>query len=100
MFCQTLFFCSGLNILHPGDVFFLTEAVILSSNSNFFAVIAAYCNNDLTSSKKVNCFMVFLSPFTLTELSGNTSFLRRVQKVTSVSCNWFISMHVVYFVLW
>ena len=31
------------------------------------------------------------------EPSGNTGFFQWVQKVTSVGCNWLISIHVVCF---
>ena len=30
----------------------------------------------------------------------NKGLIQRIQKVTSVGCNWFISIHVVYFVSW
>ena len=34
------------------------------------------------------------------DLSWNVAFLQRVQKVTSVDCNWLISIHVVNLVSW
>ena len=54
-----------------------------------------------TASQKYIFRLRFLPPLlTLMDLSGNKCFLQRVQKVTSVGCNWFVSIHVVYFVSW
>ena len=80
MFHQTMFFYSKLCIQHPGDGT-LTQAVILSSTSNFFAPVAACCNNMRPSkSQKYNCRLRFSRPsLTLTDLSGNTCFLQRAQ---------------------
>ena len=44
MFHQTMFFYPKLCIQHPGDGT-LTQAVILSSTSNFFAPVAAFRND-------------------------------------------------------
>ena len=83
MFHQTMFFYPKLYIQNPGDGT-LTQAVILSSTCNFFAPVAACCNNMRPSkSQKYNCRLRFPRPsLTLTDLSGNTCFLQRAQKVT------------------
>ena len=83
MFHQTMFFYPELYIQNPGDGT-LTQAVILSSTSNFFAPVAACCNNMRPSkSQNYNCRLGFSRPsLTLTDLSGNTCFLQRAQKVT------------------
>ena len=77
-----------------------TQACILSSNSSFFATIAALCNNMLPQAKSITNVYVFrLSlSITITDLAGNTDFLQRVQKIAYVGCNWLISIHVVGFV--
>ena len=63
----------------------LTEAVILSSTSNFFVTIALLCNNIMTSKQKFNNVSIFLSAsFILTDPSKNTGFVQRVQNVMSV----------------
>ena len=65
----------------------LTQAVILSFTSNFFATIAPLYNNMRPQVKSITIVKVFSPPsLTLTELSGNTGVLQRVQKVTSVGC--------------
>ena len=65
----------------------LTQAVILSFTSNFFATIAPLYNNMRPQVKSITIVKVFSPPsLTLTELSGNTCVLQRVQKVTSVGC--------------
>ena len=81
MFHQTMFFYPKLYIQNGT----LTQAVILSStSSNFFAPVAACYNNMRPSkSQKYNCRLRFSRPsLTLTDLSGNTCFLQRAQKVT------------------
>ena len=45
MFHLTMFFYSKLYIQQPGDIIFLTQAVIFSSTNNFVAAIATLCNN-------------------------------------------------------
>ena len=80
----------------------LTQVVILSSTSNFFATIASLCNNVTTSSKKnvTNVYVFLLCHYhviTPTDHSQNTGFFQRVQKVTSVSCNGLISIDFVHF---
>ena len=76
----------------------LSQAVILSSTSNFFSTIAALCKSMTTSSQKYNWRLRFSPPsFTLTDLSGNAGFLQRVQKVAYAGCNLLIWIHVAYF---
>ena len=77
----------------------LTQSVILSSTSNFFATIATHCNYMRPLKSKYHQRLhFFASVNTLTDLSGNIGFLQRVQKVRFVNCNWLISTHVVDFV--
>ena len=59
MFHQTMFFYPKLCIQHPGDGT-LTQAVILSSTSNFFAPVAAFCNNMRPQVKNITA--VYVSP--------------------------------------
>ena len=93
MFHQTMFFYPKLYIQHPRDGT-LTEAVILSSTSNFFAPVAAF--NILAQVRKYNYRLCFSPPsLTPTDLSGNTCFLQRLKRSRS---NWLISIHVAYFV--
>ena len=67
----------------------LTHAGVLSSINNFFATIPLPCF-------KVTCDTHPL----IRDLSGNTGFLQRVQKVMSAGCDWLILIHVVFFVSW
>ena len=74
---------------------------IYLSTRNFFATIATYCNNMPLQVKNTTIVHVFCPhSHTETDLSGNTCFLQQVQKVMSESCNWLISINVVYFVFW
>ena len=89
MFQKTMFVYSKLYIQHPGDIISLTHAGILSSTSNLFATIA------------LPCFEVTCDTHPpLRDLSGNTGFLQRVQKIMSVGCDWLILIHVAFFVSW
>ena len=105
---------SGMQNISPDNIFpfktlhttprrhvSLTQAVILSSTSNFFTTIAVICNNMWPQVKNYRLHFSLPSLF-LTDPSGNTCFLQWVQKVMSVGCNlnWLISLHIVYFILW
>ena len=78
----------------------MIQAGILSSSSNFVATIAALCNKHSTVKNVTITFTFSPSVSTLTDLSGNIAFLQPVLRVTSVGCNWLISIHVVDFVPW
>ena len=81
-----MFFYSTLDTA-IGWHFSLTQAVILSFTSNFFATIAPLSNNMRPQVKSITIVKAFSPPsLTLTDLSGNTCVLQRVQKVTSVGC--------------
>ena len=98
MFHQTTFFYSHRLHITPRRHNCLSQAVILSSTSNFFSTIAALCKSMTTSSQKYNWRLLFSPPsFTLTDLSGNVGFLQRVQKVAYAGCNLLIRIHVAYF---
>ena len=91
MFHQMIIFSYlKLWIQHPGDINFFDKAVILSSTHNFFATIAALCNNyarPLQVKNTTIIYICFLPPsHTVTDLSGNTCFLQQVQKVMSLGC--------------
>ena len=86
MFHQTMFFYSTLDTAIGWHIS-LTQAVILSFTSNFFATIAPLSNNMRPQVKSITIVKAFSPPsLPLTDLSGNTCVLQRVQKVTSVGC--------------
>ena len=95
MFHQTIFSYLKLCIQHPGDIFF-DKAVILSSTHNFFATIAALCNNMPGHCKlKIQLsFMFFASIHTLQETSQEThaffSSFKRSRLLVVIG--WFWSM--------
>ena len=70
-----------------GDMFLWHKPLFLSFTSNFFATIAPLSNNMRPQVKSITIVKAFSPPsLTLTDLSGNTCVLQRVQKVTSVGC--------------
>ena len=85
-----------------------TQEIYFFDTSCYFVIyqqfLRSYCRTLQqlgTTNKKDNyCLRFSHQSLTLTDLSGNMCFLQWVQKITSVGCNWLISIHVVDFVLW
>ena len=68
---------------------FFDTTCYFSYTRNFFAtIIAVLCNNVQLQDKNItNVYVFHLCHPCLKDLSGNTGFLQRVQKFTSVGCN-------------
>ena len=70
-------------------------------NQQFLCYYCSTLTSLMTSQAQVkkwaNVYAFLRGSFAVMEPSGNTGFFQWVQKVTSVGCNWLISIHVVCF---
>ena len=92
IFIRQCFFYPKLYIQLPGHIFVwhkLLFCYIPKVSSLTLARLAITC--DLKSIIQIP-FTFLPTSVTLTDLSGNTSFPQRIQKITSVGFNWLISI--------